>query len=124
MTPASKTYVREFGGAMAAYVILMFSIVWLVQRLGDSPWRFALVPAVPMALGVAAFIRFLTRMDELHQRIQLTGLAFATGSIALLTFTYGMLENVGLPHLSWLWVCPLTVMLWGLGTAWTSRRYQ
>jgi hypothetical protein len=31
----------------------------------------------------------------------LAGLAFAAGTIGLLTFTYGLLEIAGLPHISW-----------------------
>ena len=126
MSQASKTYVREFVSAMAAYVVVLLGVVWLLPRLGESPWRYplAVLPAVPVAFGVAAFIRFLAQLDELQQRIQLSGLAFATGTIGLLSFTYGLLENAGLPALSWIWIFPAIVMLWGLGSAVASRKYQ
>jgi hypothetical protein len=126
MAQASKTYVREFVTATMAYVVLIIGVIWLLPRLGDSPWRYvlAVLPAVPVAFGVAAFIRFLARLDELQQRIQLSGLAFATATIGLLSFTYGLLENAGLPPLSWIWIFPAIVMLWGLGSAVASRKYQ
>ena len=125
MTSASKTYAREFGTAMTAYVVMLVGVMWLLPLLG-APWRYLLaaLPALPVGLGVAAFIRFLGRMDELQQRIQLAGLAFATGTVGLLSFTYGLLEIAGLPHLSWIWIFPAIIMLWGLGTAVASRRYQ
>jgi hypothetical protein len=126
MSQASKTYVREFGSAMTAYVVMLIGVIWLLPQLGDSPLRYglAILPAVPVGPGVAAFIRYLGRMDELQQRIQLAGLAFAAGTIGLLTFTYGLLEIAGLPHISWVWIFPAMILLWGLGTAVASRRYQ
>ena len=125
MTPASKSYPREFGTAMTAYVVMLVGVVWLLPLLG-APWRYllAVLPALPVGLGVAAFIRFLTRMDEMHQRIQLAGLAFAMGATGLITFIYGLLEIAGLPHLSWVWIFPAMIVLWGLGTALANRRYQ
>jgi hypothetical protein len=95
-------------------------------QLDDSPWRYllAVLPAIPVGLGMVAFIRYLGRMDEFQQRIQLAGLAFATGTIGLLTFTYGLLEITGLPHISWVWIFPAMILLWGLGTAVASRKYQ
>ena len=126
MSQASKTYMREFGSAMTAYVVMLIGVIWLLPQLGHSPWRYllAVLPAIPVGLGVAAFIRYLGRMDELQQRIQLAGLAFATGTIGLLTFTYGLLEITGLPHISWVWIFPAMILLWGLGTAVASRKYQ
>ena len=126
MTQASKTYMREFATAMAAYVVVLVGVISLLPRLGESPWRYplAVLPAIPVGLGVLAFMRYLGRMDELQQRIQLAGLAFATGTIGLLTFTYGLLENTGLPRISWVWIFPAMIMLWWIGTAVASRKYQ
>ena len=125
MNAAAKTYVREFGTAMTAYVVMLVGVLWLLPLLG-APWRYVLVvlPALSVGLGVAAFIRYLTRMDEMHQRIQLAGLAFAMCATGLITFTYGLLEIAGLPHLSWVWIFPAMILLWGLGTAVANSRYQ
>ena len=126
MNSAARSYVKEFGGAMLAYaVILPLSIVALNAQ-PHAPWRIplALTPVVPTAFALWAFVRFLRRMDELQQRIQLEALAVAFGGTALLTFSYGFLENVGFPHLSWIWVLPLMVALWGLGGALASLRYR
>ena len=40
------------------------------------------------------------------------------------TYVREFLESMGFPHLSWIWILPATVMLWGLGTAMASRRHQ
>ena len=64
------------------------------------------------------------RMDELQRRIQFEGLALAFGATSLLTFSYGFLENVGFPQVSWVFIAPLMIALWGLGCAWAGRSYR
>ena len=60
-------------------------------------------------------------MDELEQRIGLEALAFAFGGTAIITFSYGLLDEVGLPRISWWWVWPVMAVLWILG-GWLARR--
>lgn len=126
MNKASRTYIIEFGGAMALYVVTLLISVNLVQGMGPSPLRILLAaaPIVPVTLALLAFLRFFRHMDELQKRIQLDAMAFALGATGLLTFTYGLLENAGLPQLSFVWVLPLMVALWGIGTVAAARRYQ
>ncbi len=126
MTTAAKTYVVQFGSAMAAYVVLLIVSIVVIQANPAAPWRFAvaLLPVIPAIFGVLAFVRFLGRMDELQQKIQLEGLGFGFGITAIVTFAYGFLENAGLPHLSYIWVLPLMVALWGIGTALAAARYR
>lgn len=125
MRSAEKTYLRDFLIAMAAYVILLIASIGVMPLLEESNWRFlvVLIPIIPVLFGMRAFIRFLDRMDELQRKIQLAGIAFAAGTTGILTFTYGFLEQVGFPPLPSLWVFPLMILLWGLGTAFASRRY-
>lgn len=125
MSSAEKTYLRDFLIAMAAYVILLIASIGVMPLLEESNWRFlvVLIPVIPVLFGMRAFIRFLDRMDELQRKIQLAGIAFAAGTTGILTFTYGFLEQVGFPPLPSLWVFPLMILLWGLGTAFASRRY-
>ena len=63
-------------------------------------------------------------MDEMHLRIQFEALGFAFAASALLTFSYGFLENVGFPHLSWLMVWPAMGVMGIIGLAVARRRYQ
>ncbi len=126
MDPVKKRYNREFALSMFAYVVILFISIALIKRMPDSPWRIplALAPVGPIIFALAAFLRYLTGIDELQQRIQLQAIGFAAGAVSLLTFAYGLLENVGVPQLSYIWIFPATTFLWGLGQAYFSRRYK
>ena len=122
---AGFAYVREFGLAMAAYVVVLLASVSLLEMV-DQPVKtlVALVPLVPAGFALMAYLRFLTRMDELGRRIQLEALAFGFGAAGMLTFAYGFLENAGFPRISYTWVFPLMIALWGIGGAVATRRYR
>ena len=122
---AARAYTRELGLAMAAYVIVVLISIKLVGGL-DQPIKtlVALTPLVPATLALFAYLRFLSRMDELGRRIQLEALAFGFGAAGMLTFAYGFLENAGFPQLSYIWVFPLMIALWGIGGAIASYRYR
>jgi len=122
---AGFAYVREFGLAMAAYVVVLLASVSLLEMV-DQPVKtlVALVPLVPAGFALMAYLRFLTRMDELGRRIQLEALAFGFGAAGMLTFAYGFLENAGFPRISYTWVFPLMIVLWGIGGAVATRRYR
>lgn len=127
MSPAtaSRTYTRELLVAMAAYVAAVFVTVKLTPDV-DPVLRvpFVLIPLIPSAFALRAYLRFLGRMDELGRRIQLEALAIGFGAAGMLTFAYGFLENAGFPQLSYIWVFPLMIFLWGIGGAIATRRYQ
>jgi hypothetical protein len=126
MRAAGRAYVLEFGGAMLLYTIVIVVSVTLLKAQPHAAWRVpvALSPVVPAALAVAAFVRFLARMDDLQRRIQLEALGLAFGVTGILTFAYGFLEGIGFPHLSLIFIFPAMVALWGLGAAVTSWRYR
>ena len=122
---AARAYTRELGLAMAAYVIVVLVSIRLVGGL-DQPIKtlVALTPLIPATLALFAYLRFLSRMDELGRRIQLEALAFGFGAAGMLTFAYGFLENAGFPQLSCIWVFPTMIALWGIGGAIASYRYR
>src|SRR2546428_12161250 len=122
---AARTYPRELGLAMAAYVIVVVVSIKLFCGL-DHPIKtlVALTPLIPAVLALFAYLRFLGRMDELGRRIQLEALAFGFGAAGMLTFAYGFLENADFPQLSYIWVFPLMIALWGIGGAIASYRYR
>lgn len=127
MNRASRDYVIQFGGAMAAYAVVLFASIALIQHTQLAlPLRgvVALAPLVPLVFALLAFVRFLRRMDELQRRIQLEALGFGFGATAILTFGYGFLENVGFPHLSYFAVLPTMLLLWGAASAVASMRYR
>ena len=126
MNSAARTYMIQFLSAMAAYVVLLFVSIALLENNPTAPWRglVAALPAIPTILGLLAFIRFLGRMDKLQRRIHFDAIAFAAGATAILTFTWGLLENAGFPHLSLIWVLPLMAVLWGIGGGISAARYR
>ena len=124
---AAKQYIRGFLAAMTAYVVVLIISVTLINISPSSAWwriPLALLPVIPAIFAMLAYVRFASRMDELQRRIQFEGIAFGFGGAGLLTFSYGFLEAVGFPHISLIWVFPLMIVLWGLGVAMASRRYQ
>ena len=112
---------------MVAYVItVIVSISVIVNSPISAWWRIplALLPVIPAVFGIIAYMRFVGRIDELQRRIQFEGLAFGFGVAGILTFSYGFLENVGFPHINLLWVFPLMIVLWGIGTGIAARKYS
>jgi hypothetical protein len=122
---ASIAYTRDFGLSMAAYVIVLWISISSLDRI-DQPLKtaVALVPLIPAGFALVAYLRFLGRMDELGRRIQLEALAFGFGAAGMLTFAYGFLENAGFPQVSYIWVFPVMIALWGIGGAIASYRYR
>ena len=125
MNKVTKSYLIEFGGSMLAYTVVLIAALLLIQAYPQAPWRvpIAVAPVIPICFALWAFIRALGRMDELQRRIQLDAVGFGFGATAIITFTYGFLEQVGFPHLSYIWVLPLMVVLWGAGAVVSARRY-
>lgn len=110
---------------MLAYLMVLVGTMTVVKANPDGAWRYylAVLPVIPAGFTLWFFIRALARLDELQKRIQLQAFGFSLGATALLTFGYGFLEGVGLPHLSWAFVMPLMAILWGVGAAvFTIRR--
>ena len=116
----------HFGLAILAYLMM---VVGVGTVLGANPavaWRYyvAALPVVPAGLVLWLFVRALGRLDEVQKRLQLQAFGFAIGATALLTFGYGFLEDVGLPHLNWTLILPLMSMLWGVGAAIVALKHR
>ncbi|MDQ6859289.1 MAG: hypothetical protein M3Z65_09870 [Chloroflexota bacterium] len=125
-TVASRAYAREFFTAMFAYVVLLPISIFIAQGQPELSIRaiVVLVPMLPLVFALRAYLRFLSRIDELARKIQLEALGFAFGVSGMLTLAYGFLEGAGFPTLSYIWVFPLMILLWGLATGVATRRYQ
>jgi hypothetical protein len=124
---ASKPWPREFLTAMAAYVIVLPICILLISASPHSAWwriPLALIPVIPILFAMRAFMRFFSSMDELQRRIQLEAFAFSFGATGIVTFSYGLLTDVGFPVISWTWIFPLMIALWGIGQGVATRRYR
>ena len=123
-----KRYYREMGASLALYMRVLITSVILLRGPGDMGLLLrtliSVAPVVPAGLMCWAIVRQMRRLDEMHLRIQFEALGFAFAASALLTFSYGFLENVGFPHITWHWVWPVMGLMWILGLAIARRRYQ
>ena len=105
-------------GSLAAYaVILVLSIRALAYVNGPEGLRIAitLAPMIPALVVAAVILRTLNRIDEFQRKLQLDAFAMAFAGTALITFSYGFLENVGFAKLSMFVVWPLMASLWICG---------
>ena len=111
---------------MLAYMMFLVGSVTILRANADASWRYfvAVVPAAPAALVLVLFARRLAHLDELQKRIQIEAFGFSLAATALITFAYGFLEGVGMPHLNWTFILPLMAILWGVGTAIFTFRYR
>jgi hypothetical protein len=118
-------YHLELGAALILYMLVLTASLIASQYLMDAHLvlrsAVALTPIIPAALMCWAIVRNMRRMDEMHLRIQFEALGFAFAASALVTFSYGFLENVGAPHIPWTCVWPVMGLMWSQGIA---RRAQ
>lgn len=126
MCPSAARYTVTMLISLALYaIVLVLSLTWLKAGV-EGPWKYAIavLPVLP-ALGIPfAVVRYCQAMDELQRRIQLESLAFGFGAAAIATFTYGFLQNAGLPEVSWVWVWPVMGTCWIVGNLVARRRYR
>lgn len=106
-----------FAAAILAYLMVLAGAVTVVQANPAAGWKYyvAVLPAIPAALVVWLVVRQLARMDEAQKRTHMQALGFSMAATALLTFAYGFLEAVGLPHMNATFVLPAMAVLWAAG---------
>jgi len=116
----------EFGFAILAYLMVLVGSVTVVQANPDARWKYdvAVLPVIPAGLVIWLTVRALGRMDEVQKRTQMQALGFSMAATGLLTFGYGFLEGVGLPHLNSTFVLPLMAILWGVGVGVLALKYR
>jgi hypothetical protein len=123
---AGKQYIAEFGSAMIGYTIVLLGVVLVLNQTDVGWWRVpvALLPMLPLLFGLRAVMRFVTKLDELQQRIQLHAITFAAIMTGFITFGASMLEIADIPPLPLVWVFPIMIAIWGLALPYFSRRYR
>jgi hypothetical protein len=126
MCRPSAGYVGTVLVALALYTVaLVASLTWLKAGIeGPLKYAIAVLPVFPALAIPYGALRCCQAMDELQRRIQLESLAFGFAAAAVATFTYGFLQNAGLPDVSWVWVWPVMAMCWIVGQLVARRRYR
>ena len=124
----SRTYSVRLMLWFTAYAALLASSLALLQGPVLVPFWRAIVGLLPMIAGFGILLTVMQRfrsMDELQRGIMLEALAFAVGTTAIITFSYGFLENSSVaPSLSYFWVWPIMGATWGVGAFLAQRRYR
>jgi hypothetical protein len=116
----------QFAFALLAFLMILVGSVTVLQANGAVSWRYfiAAAPVVPAGIVIWLFVRALSRMDEVHKRVQVQALGFSLAATALLTFGYGFLESIGWPAMNGTLVLPLMALLWGVGMIAIALRYR
>ncbi len=111
-----RLYMRELGGAIVLYAVLLVISLTVGTRMADSALRTALfiTPMIGFGAAIWAIARSLRRMDEFERQSTLETLALTAALTMGITFTYGFLENAGYPRLSMFVVWPLMAAIWGV----------
>ncbi|MGI4720828.1 MAG: hypothetical protein ACRYGO_09325 [Janthinobacterium lividum] len=97
-----KAYMRELGGSILVYMVLLVAAVRWGRPLEEGVVRtlVLLSPMVGFGLALWAIARHFARVDEYIRRFLLESLALGAGITGGVTFTYGFLETAGFPRLS------------------------
>lgn len=112
---------------LLAYAItLVVSLRLLAHGIDNRAASIAisLAPMIPAFLLCMAVVGVIVRADEMQRRLQLEAFALGFAGTALITFSYGFLENVGFPRLSAFAVWPVMGSLWILGVFLGRLRYR
>lgn len=118
-----KLYMREFIPAMAAYFVILISVVKLRPGGGNSGlWE--LLPALPLIFVFLAIIRQYGRCDEFYKRIHSEAFALGAMTLGLLLTIWGFGENADWPEIPTIFIAPALVAFWGLFLPIILRRYK
>jgi hypothetical protein len=118
---------KEFFSSMIAYAVVLIASVRVIKTFElTEPLKsiIALLPTIPIVFVILAIMRALRESDELQQKVQFNAIMFSAVTTGLITFSYGLLENVGFPPFPTIWILPIMFMLWGLSLAYFWRKYQ
>lgn len=114
----TRRYLVHFGGAMAAYtVVLMLSVMALDRYELSAPAAaaVALAPVVPVLYALHAFIVAFREADEFHRRVISEAIIWAAGLVGFVSFAWGFLEvAIEVPAIPYIWVLPALIGTYGV----------
>lgn len=127
-TPAAlaRNMIPAFLSMLAYAVTLMVSLRLLAGGI-DNKWAavaITLAPMIPAIILCWSIMGVIHRLDELQRRLQLEAFTLAFAGTAVITFSYGFLENVGFPRMSAFAVWPIMCGLWIAGVLLGRLRYR
>ncbi|NJN79697.1 MAG: hypothetical protein HC797_04040 [Anaerolineales bacterium] len=122
-----KRYYKEFFLSITAYVVILIGSISILKRFEFSQTLqtvIAVTPVIPIVFVIIAIMRVLRDSDELQQKVQYNAIMFSAVFTGLITFSYGLLENVGFPPFPTILVLPMMFMLWGFSLGYFWKKYQ
>ena len=123
---AGIAYSIRFGvGAVLYSVGVLAGLRW-ARFLEDNPWRFAVVllPMVGVAVCAWAMMRLSQELDEMQARKMLDALVISAAGTVITSIAYSLLEEVGAPRVSLIWVSAVWAFFFGIGMLWSTWRYR
>ena len=101
-------YLGELLGSLVLYALVLVASIIAARPMpaGIMQTLVLFCPMVPVLLMIAAVVRYFRRVDEYIRLQILENWAITGGVTAVWTFTYGFLENAGLPRISMFVVFP------------------
>lgn len=118
---------KELFFSISGYVVVLILSVFLLRSFEFARlWQIliSITPALPVAFVIITLMRALRDMDELQQRVHLQATTFSAVLTGFITFSYGLLENVGFPKLPTFAIFPMLFVLWGVGLSYFTTRYE
>ncbi|MEP3248487.1 MAG: hypothetical protein ABJN40_22530 [Sneathiella sp.] len=122
----TRRYIIEMGLCLTAYAVLLFVSLQILNHGVGNDWlrlTVSVLPILPCLITGYVVLKHIRQLDELQQKMQLEAISFSFIATALVTFTYGFLENMGLPGLSMFVVWPLMATFWVIGQIIARYRY-
>ena len=124
----TRRYVVHFGGAMAAYTVVLILSVMALNRFDLSvpvAAAVALAPVLPVLYALHAFIVAFRQADEFHRRVISEAIIWAAGLVGFVSFAWGFLEvAIEVPHIPYIWVLPALIGTYGIMQTILYRRLK
>lgn len=124
---ANRAYLRRFIPMMLLYVLVLFAVVWLDDRVapkGPLAALLAVLPALPLIGVVWALGRLLVEeTDEYLRSLTVRQFMIATGFMLCVTSIWGFLDAFGaVPHVPMYWAFIIWCVGLGVGSVVNEMR--
>jgi hypothetical protein len=128
-TPATRTYLRRFFTATAAYIALAVvdGLVFRKYRLtGNLAYLLAVLPALGIVGQIVAVGLYLREeKDEFQRNLFIQCMLWGLGGLLAVTSVWGMLESyTHLVHLQPIWIFPIFWLFVGVSSPILMWRYR
>jgi hypothetical protein len=127
-TPAFRRYQFRAAFSMAAYVITLFAVAFIMRHPPSGPLRYvlAVVPALCIVGVIVALGRYLAEESDEYQRyLVVVRILWGTGGTLVATTVWGFLETYAeVPHLPLYMTSVIWFFCFGLAaciTRWSAR---